>query len=125
MSKLFKWERGRQGPGYAKLLLAQSKWLGFDLYLLKVDKNVSIPPHVDPVPYGDHHRINVMLSRHEIGSTVVIDKDGSPREGGFIHYLRPDIHEHFMSKVQGRPTYILSFGWLTNKHRKNDPHKPG
>lgn len=115
MSKLWRWERGRQTGGYDKLLLAQSSWLKFDLYLLRFPKGSAVPKHTDPSQDGyEHHRFNLNLN------TV---------KGGYVWYakytpglfwyaekrwlrFRPDTQEHWMDPIKEGTLWMLSFGWL-------------
>ncbi|MCF6436249.1 2OG-Fe(II) oxygenase, partial [Pseudoalteromonas sp. MMG021] len=44
LSKLFRWERGRQNTGYDKMLLCGASWpIKFDTYLLKFPEGSEIP----------------------------------------------------------------------------------
>ena len=46
LRRWLRWERGRQGSGYDKLLLAANAFLiPFDLYLLRFPVGTYIPPH--------------------------------------------------------------------------------
>ena len=120
--KPFRWYEGRQG-GYFKMLLATSRRLKFDCYVLRIPDGAEIVPHRDPTSPGyGHHRINVILKRPCIG-TGVIEVDGPSRWfGGRIMYMRPDLYTHWMTKVDmmwsRESVYILSIGWL----RKERPH---
>lgn len=59
---LWRWEHGRQGTGYQKMLLIACPWpLAFDLYLLKYPVGTKIPPHRDPVKGRRHYRLNIEL----------------------------------------------------------------
>ena len=49
-SLAFRWQRGRQGTGYDKMLLLTARWpLRFDSYLIRYPEGSEIPPHTDPV----------------------------------------------------------------------------
>jgi hypothetical protein len=59
-----RWQRGRQGTGYDKLLLlANPFFVPFDLYLLRFPDGTEIPPHQDPVTGKRHYRLNIILKR--------------------------------------------------------------
>jgi hypothetical protein len=88
----FRWQRGRQGSGYDKMLLLTARWpLPFDSYLIRYPEGSAIPPHTDPVKEARHYRLNVVLK-------------ASPRGGEFvcatpiwqsrrIKFFRPDACE--------------------------------
>jgi hypothetical protein len=107
----FRWQRGRQGSGYDKMLLLTARWpLPFDSYLIRYPEGSAIPPHTDPVKTGRHYRLNVVLK-------------ASPRGGEFvcatpiwqsrrIKFFRPDACEHSVTRVEGGSRYVLSLGWV-------------
>lgn len=44
----FRWQRGRQGSGYDKMLLLTARWpLPFDSYLIRYPEGSAIPPHTE------------------------------------------------------------------------------
>lgn len=97
----FRWEKGRQGTGYRKLLLAQgTRW---DLYVLDYPAGTAIPTHVDPVPGRRHWRANLVLwgERAFQGKAAL-------RVGPLVVF-RPDITPHAVAKVRRR-RIVLSFG---------------
>jgi hypothetical protein len=95
----FRWQRGRQGSGYDKMLLLTGRWpLPFDSYLIRYPEGSAIPPH------------NLVLK-------------ASPRGGEFvcatpiwqsrrIKFFRPDACEHSVTRVEGGSRYVLSVGWV-------------
>jgi hypothetical protein len=107
----FRWQRGRQGSGYDKMLLLTARWpLPFDSYLIRYPEGSAIPPHTDPVKEARHYRLNVVLK-------------ASPRGGEFvcatpiwqsrrIKFFRPDACEHSVTRVEGGSRYVLSLGWV-------------
>lgn len=116
--KWLRWDKGRQGTGYGKMLLATSRLLRFDCYLLRIPDGVGVPEHTDPaVPGYEHHRLNVFLKRPCIG-TGVVSIEGQHRRwlGGRVHLFRPDLYPHSMTPVEtmwsDEHAYILSIGWL-------------
>jgi len=115
-SKLWRWESGRQGTGYDKLLLATSERLKFDLYLLRFPRDCVVPRHRDPtVPGYEHHRVNITLKKPLIGGEIVVDGPSHRALGGRYMRFRPDLYLHWMTAVEyiwPANMYVLSFGWL-------------
>jgi hypothetical protein len=56
---MFKWEIGRQGTGYRKLLLCKGK--SFDFWIIDYPIGSYIPTHTDPIVGKKHYRINIRL----------------------------------------------------------------
>lgn len=112
-----KWEPGRQGTGYEKLTLARTRYpFGWDLYLIRFPPGSRIDWHTDPVSYGSHHRLNIVLKRSPGGGNFMVrGASGEARQiaGPFIKF-RPDIEEHMVTEIIGSPRYVLSLGWLWN-----------
>lgn len=107
----FRWQPGRQGSGYDKMLLLAGTWpLPFDSYLIRYPDGSSIPPHTDPVQQGRHYRLNIILKSPRSGGEFVCDRPiyASAR----IKLFRPDQCEHQVTKVQGGSRYVLSIGWV-------------
>lgn len=119
-SKWLRWDRGRQGTGYDKLLLAANPFLvPFDLYLLRYPVGSHVPPHRDPVPSGRHFRLNVVVRRSRAGGHFVCDDPIYASER--INLFRSDVSTHSVTKVEGRPRYVLSLGWvLRRKHQPSE-----
>jgi hypothetical protein len=110
----FRWQSGRQGTGYDKMLLVVAPWpVPFDCYLIRYPEGSSIPPHTDPVQRGRHYRLNVILKSPQSGGEFVCRNPiyASRR----IKLFRPDVCEHSVSLVQGGSRYVLSVGWLWGK----------
>lgn len=118
LSKAFRWQRGRQGTGYDKMLLLTAPWpLPFDSYIIRYPDGAEIPPHTDPVQNGRHYRLNLILK--------------SPRSGGDficatpiysskkIKLFRPDTCEHSVTRVVGGSRYVLSVGWVLGRVTKS------
>lgn len=106
-----RWQQGRQGTGYDKMLLLTARWpIAFDSYLLRFPEGSEIPPHTDPVQAGKHYRLNLILK--------------SPRAGGEFHCAKPifatkrvkffrlDACEHGVTRVVGGSRYVMSLGWV-------------
>ena len=110
-AKAFRWQRGRQGTGYDKmLLLTATRPVAFDCYLIRYPEGSSIPPHTDPVTAGRHFRLNVVLKASPAGGEFVCATPiYSSRR---IKLFRPDACEHCVTEVKGGSRYILSIGWL-------------
>ena len=113
LSKLFRWQRGRQESGYDKMLLCTALWpIKFDTYILKFPEGSEITPHTDQVNSGQHYRLNIVLKNAVNGG------DFSCEESIFqtkrITLFRPDICQHQVSKVLKGNRYLLSIGWVKN-----------
>lgn len=107
----FRWQRGRQGTGYDKMLLATGRWpLPFDSYLLRYPDGAEIPPHTDPVQAGRHYRLNIVLKSSPSGGDFVCASPifSSKR----VKLFRPDACEHSVTRVAGGSRYVLSLGWV-------------
>jgi len=108
---VWKWQRGRQGTGYDKMLLLMGKWpFGFDCYLIRYPIGSSIASHKDPVSVGRHFRLNIIVWRSPKGGEFIC-KDpilSLPR----IKLFRPDVSEHCVTTVEGGARYVLSIGWV-------------
>lgn len=108
---LFRWQHGRQGTGYDKMLLATAPWpVPFDCYLLRFPVGTHVPPHTDPVAARGHYRLNIVLKHAAAGGEFqcadpIVSTDR-------IKFFRPDRSEHSVSLVVGSPRYVLSIGWL-------------
>ena len=100
--KLPRWQQGRQGTGYRKLLLATGR--RWDLYLIDYPPGSSVPVHADPVAGHRHWRANIVLMGdvHAFAGTSVF------RVGRLIVF-RPDIMPHAVAQVSRRRV-VLSFG---------------
>jgi len=109
------WLEGRQGTGYYKLKIFESKLLKMDIYLLKFPKGSKIDRHIDPVPEGyEHHRFNAILKRPKEGGECIIAREPfnfRPQRNRFIKF-RPDIMQHYVSRISEGTRYVLSIGWL-------------
>lgn len=107
----FRWQPGRQGSGYDKMLLLAAAWpLRFDSYLIRYPDGSEIPPHTDPVQAGRHYRLNIILKSPSAGGEFVCATPifASKR----IKLFRPDHCEHSVTKVIGGSRYVLSVGWV-------------
>lgn len=47
LQKAFRWDKGRQGTGYDKMLLITSYPVPFDSYIIRYPEGSEIPPHID------------------------------------------------------------------------------
>jgi hypothetical protein len=106
----FRWQRGRQGTGYDKMLLFTTRWpLPFDSYLIRYPEGSEIPPHTDPVNNGRHYRLNVILKSPNSGGEFICAAPifASKR----IKLFRPDACEHSVTRVAGGNRYVFSLGW--------------
>jgi len=114
VSQAFRWQRGRQGTGYDKMLLATARWpLPFDSYLIRYPEGSEIPPHTDPVQAGRHYRLNIVLKSPRSGGDFVC---ATPIfETRRIKLFRPDACEHSVTRVVGGSRYVFSLGWVLRR----------
>jgi len=110
----FRWQSGRQGSGYDKMLLFTLPWpIPFDSYLIRYPEGSSVPPHKDPVQVGRHYRLNIILKASTSGGEFVCSNP--IHESRRIKLFRPDDCEHSVTLVQGGSRYVLSIGWVLGK----------
>lgn len=102
------WLPGRQGTGYRKLLLFQSKRFYFDAYLIDYSPETYIPTHTDPFPGRRHFRLNITLFGEDAfrGTAIFATKR--------IKLFRPDIAPHSVERVSKR-RMVLSIGWARSE----------
>jgi hypothetical protein len=99
-----RWEEGRQGTGYRKLLLGRGEH--WDLWVIDYPPGTFIPRHVDPVPGRRHWRVNLRLRGEDV------------YEGDFVWRLgpllvfRPDVMPHAVRTTAAR-RLVLSLGFTT------------
>jgi hypothetical protein len=125
--KWLRWDTGRQLSGYSKMLLAASKLLKFDVYLIKIPVGCGIPEHTDPAAPGyEHHRLNIALKSPCIGTGKMHVK--GPAKiflGGRGILFRPDLYKHRMDPVDfifsNESMYLLSIGWLRREKSADQP----
>jgi hypothetical protein len=114
LARAFRWQRGRQGTGYDKMLLLTAPWpIPFDSYLIRYPEGTAIPAHTDPVQSGRHYRLNVILKSPQSGGEFLCVNPiyASSR----IKFFRPDTCEHSVTRVVGGSRYVLSVGWVLGK----------
>ncbi len=113
-ARVFRWQRGRQGTGYDKILLLTAPWpLPFDSYLIRYPEGSEIPPHTDPVASGRHYRLNVILKSPRSGGEFVCAQPLF--ETRRIKLFRPDACEHSVTRVVGGSRYVFSVGWVLGR----------
>lgn len=116
---MFRWQYGRQGTGYSKLLFFSSERFKFDVYLLKYPEGSSTSWHRDKVKEGKHHRLNLVVRKAEGGRFLVqLPTDYAEDAGmvflsGRLNYFRPDVLSHKVTKIIKGTRYVLSIGWVT------------
>ena len=110
------WEGGRQGTGYFKFKIFESKRLECDCYLLKYPEAAHIPFHTDPVKPGKkHYRLNIIVKKCVTGGDFLCEKT-------IINFwrfvlFRPDLYLHSVTTVYNGTRYVLSIGWLRNDRK--------
>jgi hypothetical protein len=110
-STAFRWQPGRQGTGYDKMLLLTATWpIAFDSYLLRFPEGSEIPPHTDPVQAGQHYRLNLILKSPRAGGEFRCAKPIFATKR--VKFFRPDECEHSVTRVVGGSRYVLSLGWV-------------
>ena len=114
--KWLRWEDGRQGGGYRKLLLGLLPFA--DSYLLHMPEGSALGPHKDPVEGKEHHRVNVILKRASKGGVFRTRHEEGWRDipsNKRIVRFRPDSIEHEVTQVTKGGRWVLSFGWVQEK----------
>ena len=116
LSRIFRWQVGRQDTGYDKMLILGSYWpLPFDCYLLRFNTGSEIPPHLDQVTNGRHYRLNLVLKAAKQGGKFECDSPLFSTRRVFL--FRPDIESHSVSKILAGTRYVLSIGWVLGRKR--------
>ncbi|GAA6153656.1 hypothetical protein [Pseudoteredinibacter isoporae] len=111
LKHLFRWQKGRRGSGYDKMLLAGAYWpLPFDIYLLRFPEGSDIPVHKDTVKTGRHYRLNIVLKQARRGGEFFCE--AAIYDHARLKLFRPDISEHSVSRVERGSRYVLSVGWV-------------
>ena len=111
LQKAFRWDKGRQGTGYDKMLLITSYCpIPFDSYIIRYPEGSEIPPHIDSVQSGKHYRLNIVIKDCKQGGEFICKN--LIFETKRIKFFRPDISEHSVSKVIKGNRYIFSIGWI-------------
>jgi hypothetical protein len=108
--KKLPWVLGRQGTGYNKLCLFQSKRLMCDTYILYFPKDSRVSAHTDEVQAGRHYRLNIMLKRAKRGGEFICPD--ATFKWWRIAMFRPDIQEHMVTTIQEGYRVMLSIGWV-------------
>ena len=105
----FKWVTGRQNPTYEKFLIAQSKLLKADCYLLRYRKGSYLNPHIDKTDKAHRHfRANLILKQSKAGGDFFC-------ENSIIDWPRLKVFEagkytHGITKIEKGKRLILSMG---------------
>lgn len=100
-----RWQLGRQGSGYDKLLILSSALIPFDIYLLRFPTGSWIAPHIDPVDGYKHYRLNIFLN----GLRVLCRKPIA--EGKYWQLMRSDKVAHSVPTAE-KTGWMLSIGWV-------------
>ena len=124
LATAFRWQRGRQGSGYDKMLLVTGTWpLPFDGWLIRYPEGSHIPPHTDPVTSGRHYRLNVILRSPRAGGEFVCATPIFATRR--LKLFRPDACEHAVTRVEGGSRWVLSVGWVRDAPRPVDRRRRG
>lgn len=107
--KYLRWIDGRQGDGYKILYLWN--WL-FDLVLIRYPVGSYVRCHRDPVKRGNHHRINIELTRPMNGGHFNCDLKWVRIKLPRFVWFRPDKGLHSVSLVKGSERWVFSIGWI-------------
>jgi hypothetical protein len=108
--KKLPWEQGRQGTGYNKIKLFESKKWRYDGYLLYYPEGSEIPSHTDPVAAGRHYRLNIMLKKAKKGGEFIC---ADPVFKCWrMSLFRPDVSPHAVSRIERGYRIMLSIGWV-------------
>ena len=108
--KKLPWDKGRQGTGYSKIKLLESRRLKCDAYLLYYPTGSEIPPHTDKVESGRHYRLNIVLKQARKGGRFICL---NPLISRFrVNLFRPDIDEHAVTKIEDGYRILFSVGWI-------------
>lgn len=109
--KWLRWQKGRQGSGYSKMLLGTLMWpIPWDCYLIYYPKGVGIPPHQDKVDKGAHYRLNLILWKPVLGGEFKCEK--SIFSSNRIKLFRPDQELHSVTPIEQGNRWVLSLGWV-------------
>lgn len=111
MRKFFSWQKGRQGSGYDKMLIAQwfNSLVPFDIYLIKYPEGSKIDTHTDPVKEWRHVRINIVLKQAKSGG--IFSGEGRIWGGQRFNVFYSDL-PHEVSKIEQGSRLLLSVGFL-------------
>lgn len=109
--KHFKGAYGRQGTGYRKIKLFESKFLKRDAYLLQYPVGSEVKPHKDPSPVQGlrHFRTNVVLIPAKKGGKFVIAGKARYEK---VQKFEASKYKHRVTEIKEGTRYVLSFGKL-------------
>lgn len=117
--KLFRWQKGRQEEGEYRILpLIWSKFLKLDCFLIKFPTGSYILPHKDETKNNRrHYRLNIILCQPKHGGVFKVERTIFSLFNR-IHFFRPDLYEHEVTKVEKGFRLVLSIGktlkWKVN-----------
>lgn len=110
-SNWLKWQPGRQGSGYEKMLVLTGLWpIPFDIYLVRYAVGQGIPPHTDPCPGYRHYRANLIVKKSKKGGEF--KSQHSLFSKGRLHIFRSDLSTHEVTPVTEGKRYVLTIGCL-------------
>lgn len=124
------WDNGRQGTGYLKAAVSDSKFQDIkkrslealsadvackhDCYVIRYPLFSHIPPHVDDAPFGtEHWRMNAIIQASEQGGIFGLEERSLDLLEGDGVIFRADKMRHRVSTVNGNvERYVWSVGVL-------------
>ncbi len=108
-----RWEEGRQGSGYSKMLLATAPFpVGWDMYLIKFPLESFIGAHKDPVPDKRHFRLNLTLWDSSDGGDFICEPEGIVFKLPRLVLFRPDVAKHSVTEIMKGRRLVLSVGFI-------------
>ena len=108
------WTKGRQKKSSYKVMkILESAIFGFDIYLIRMVEGDRIGIHDDKVFPStlEHHRINFILKKAEVGGYFVCNGPFWSFRDRIIKF-RPDKYKHQVTKVYKGKRLVFSIGWV-------------
>lgn len=82
-----------------------------DMHLIYYPSGSEIPPHKDPVLFGQrHYRLNLELKEAQAGGEFQCET--CILRWGRLRFFRPDLYQHAVTKIDQGSRLIFSIGWL-------------
>jgi hypothetical protein len=106
--RLFRWNLGRRESGYEIFPIIYSEMMGIDLYLIRFKTGSYVRQHIDECGSGRTFRLNVIIRKASKGGVFWGKTLWSIHNR--VHWFRPDICPHGVTKVRSGTRYSISFG---------------